>query len=105
MPEEKTEQKKEVKKTRAQKAKEKAKTHAKKFKREFNKAVSTAIMAAFGFLIALVWKDVITEFVDKISENSPVQGKLFSALIVTIICVLGIIILTRVFSEKKVEKK
>ena len=83
--------------------KNKAKSGVKKFHSEFNKAVNTAIMAAFGFLIALVWKDVITEFVNKISAKSPVQGKLFSALIVTIICVLGIMILTKIFSEK--EKK
>ena len=80
--------------------KERAKMHAREFNREFRIAVNTAVMAAFGFLIALVWKDVITEFVDKISSQSPVQGKLFSALIVTLICVLGIIILTRFFAEK-----
>ena len=84
---------------------EKAKVHAKEFNREFKKAVNTAIMAAFGFLIALVWKDVITGFVDKISSKSPVQGQLISALVVTIICVFGIIILTKLFSEKEDEKK
>lgn len=93
----------EQKKSKRQIAREKAKSGVKKFRKEFNKAISTAIMAAFGFLIALVWKDVITEFVNKISEQSPVQGKLFSALIVTIICVLGIMILTKIFSEKKVD--
>ncbi len=85
--------------------KERAKRHAKEFNREFKKAMNTAIMAAFGFLIALVWKDVITEFVDKISSKAPIQGKLFSALIVTLICVTGILILSRVFSEKENEKK
>ena len=81
--------------------KEKARKHAKEFNKEFRKAINTAIMAAFGFLIALVWKDVITEFVDGISQKSPVQGKLFSALLVTIICVFGILIVTKVFSEKQ----
>lgn len=95
----------EIKKSRSQIARDKAKVGVKKFKSEFRKAVNTAIMAAFGFLIALVWKDVITEFVDKISEQSPVQGKLFSALIVTIICVLGIMLLTKVFAEKKEDEK
>jgi len=85
--------------------KEKAKKHAREFNSELKKAMNTAIMAAFGFLVALVWKDVITEFVDKISKNSPVQGKLFSAIIVTLICVMGILILTKIFSEKKDETK
>lgn len=82
-------------------AKEKAKQHMRSFKKEFTRAINTAIMATFGFLIALVWKDVITEFVNKISSKSPVQGKLVSALIVTIICVIGIMILSRIFSGKE----
>ncbi len=85
--------------------KEIARERLRRFHREFNKATTTAIMAAFGFLVALVWKDVITEFVDNISEKSPIQGKLISALIVTIICVLGIMIVTKIFSEKKEDEK
>jgi hypothetical protein len=85
--------------------KEKAKEHAKEFNREFKREMNTAIMAAFGFLIALVWKDVITEFVDKISRQSPIQGKFFSALIVTLICVLGILILSKLLKEKEDGKK
>lgn len=83
--------KKEKRKTRVQRAKE----HAKKFNRELKKALNTAFLAAFGFLIALVWRDLIQSWVDKISETSPVQGQLVSALIVTVICVLGILIVTR----------
>ena len=75
----------------------KARESAKHIKNEFNKAVNTAILAAFGFLVALVWKDVITEFVDKLASLSPVQGKIISAGIITIICVFGIIIITRLF--------
>jgi hypothetical protein len=51
--------------------------------------------------MALVWKDVITEFVNNLTNHSPVQGKLISAILVTIICVLGILILTKIFSEKE----
>jgi len=69
-------------------------------KRELKKSILSAVVAAFGFLIALSWRDVITEYVDKISSLSPVQGKLISAVIITFICVLGIIIMTRFFSEK-----
>jgi hypothetical protein len=81
----------------AKKARQKIKT----FHREFNKAILTAMVAAFGFLMALVWKDVITEFVNNLTNHSPVQGKLISAILVTIICVLGILILTKIFSEKE----
>ena len=98
-------EKKEVKKSRIQTAKEKAKAQAVKLKKEVKKAMSAAILAAFGFLMALVWRDVITEWVNKISEQSPVQGKLISALIVTLICVLGILIFTRLLREKEEEKK
>ena len=57
-------------------------------------------MAAFGFLIALVWKDVITEWVNNLSSKSPVQG-LISALMTTLICVVGIMIVTKLFGDKE----
>ncbi len=39
---------------------------AKKLEREFKKNITTAILAAFAFIIALVWRDAIQETVDKI---------------------------------------
>ena len=90
-------QAKEVPKTR----REKVKAQASRFRNEFKKAMLTAITAAFGFLIALVWRDVITEYVNIVAENSPVQGKLVSALIVTIICVIGIVLLSYLTAEKQ----
>jgi len=96
------EQKEEIKKlTKSEIAKNKINS----FRRELRKALNTAIIAAFGFLMALVWRDVITEWVNKISEASPVQGKLISALITTLICVLGILIVTKFLSEVPIEKK
>ena len=88
---------KEKAKIQAQRAKEKAKN----FNREVKKALYTAFLAAFGFLIALVWRDVIQSWVDKISSTSPVQGQLVSATIVTIICVVGILIVTKCLKEKE----
>jgi hypothetical protein len=85
--------------------KQKTLQRLKRFNRELKKEMNTAILAAFGFLIALVWKDAITEFVDKISSKSPFQGKLFSALIVTFICVIGIMIISRFLSVKDDEPK
>lgn len=79
---------------------ERAKKTAREFKDEFNKAIKTAFIAAFGFLIALVWRDLITEYLSKISTLSPVQGKLITAGIITLVCVLGIFIFTKLFPEK-----
>jgi len=78
----------------------KARAKAQTFKKEMKKAMNTAIIAAFGFVIALVWKDVITEWVATIIKSSPLGGKLIEALIVTLIAVIGIIIVTKIFSEK-----
>ncbi len=88
---------KEKAKAQAQRAKEKAK----RFNREVKKALYTAFLAAFGFLIALVWRDVIQSWIEKISATSPLQGQLVSALIVTIICVAGILIVTKLLLVKE----
>jgi len=87
--------------TRKQKLKLKAKKSALKFKREFKKSTTTAIVAAFGFLIALTWRDVISEWVTKISSASPLQSNLISAVIITIISVIGILIISRLNNEEK----
>lgn len=79
----------------------KTKKHREELKSEFRKTTSTAIVAAFGLLIALAWKDVITGFVEKITSVSPVQSNLISALIITFIAVLGIWITGRAFREKE----
>lgn len=77
----------------------------KKLRFEMRKAIVTSIVAAFGVLIALVWKDVVKDFVDKvvaaanISESAPYYH-LISAAIITVICVIGIII-TGKFSVKE----
>jgi len=91
----------EEKLTKSQKLKLRAKESAKEFTRELKKAINTSVMAAFGFLIALVWKDVITGYVESISKASPIQGQLFSALLVTIICVVGILITARLTRIKE----
>jgi CDP-diglyceride synthetase len=54
-------------------------------------------------LIALVWKDVITELVNKVSNNATLAGTVVGALIVTVICVLGIMLISRLLKEKEEE--
>ena len=79
----------------------KAKSSARTFKIEFKKSINTAIVAAFGFLIALTWKEVITEWVNITAGISPIQGKLIEAITITIISVLGILIITSILSSEK----
>ena len=85
--------------------KERARKQASNFKKEVKKALLTAFLAAFGFLIALEWREVISQIVQKAESVSPVQGQLISAILVTIIAVLGIILTTRLFKENEEEKK
>ena len=72
----------------------------KKFRKELRKAMHTAIVAAFGFLIALVWRDLIVEYVDDLTSISPIQGRLMTAIFVTILSVIGILIITRITRQK-----
>ena len=88
-----------LKANRAKIAREKAKASALKFRSEFNKALRTALLAAFGFIIALSWREVITEWVSEVVNSSAVKGQLISALIVTLVSVIGIIIVTTFLKE------
>ncbi len=88
----------EKKLTKKERLKLKAKAAAKKLKLELKKSVNTAIAAAFGFLIALSWRDVITGYVSKVENLSPLKGNLISAIIITVISVIGILIVTKIFS-------
>ena len=76
------------------------KERAKKFNNELKKSLNTAIVAAFGFLIALAWRDAITGYVNSLTSMSPLQGNLISAIIITIIGVVGILIVTSLLSKK-----
>jgi hypothetical protein len=98
--EKKIEELKEEKKELAQKLKEKAKESAHRLQKETKKAISTAIIAGFSFLLALAWRDVITEAVEKITSISPLQGKLINAIMITIISASAIAIITVLTSEK-----
>lgn len=80
---------------------EKAKKFEGNFKTEFKNSLKTAIIAAFSLLIALQWKDLITELVNKITSISPVQGTAITTAIITVVCVLGIVLTTEFLSPKK----
>ena len=81
-------------------AKSKAKQTIKTIKSETKKQIIIAFTAAFGFLIALVWRDVIKSYVDKIISQLTVSGPeslimLYTAIITTILAVIGIIVINK----------
>ncbi len=69
-------------------------------KSEFRKQLSTALIAAFGLVIALSWQAVIKKFIDTIPTqtqtlaNYPYLADLYAALIITFLCALGILIIS-----------
>jgi hypothetical protein len=72
-----------------------------KFKNEFSKSLNTAIVAAFGFLIALAWRDVISEWISAITSVNPVKGKLIEAIIITMLAVIGILLISKLIPKKE----
>ena len=67
---------------------------------EFRTQTAAAIIAAFGFLIALVWKDLIVLIVEQLAlaqvfVKYPYLAQFVSTIIVTAVCVIGIIIISR----------
>lgn len=94
-PEERKEVRKEVKRI----AHETAIKNASALKSEYKKQVSTAIITAFGLVIALVWKDVITALMPSITtpgflSEFPLLSALYTALVVTALAVVGILIIS-----------
>ena len=72
----------------------------KELKNETKRHVVTAIVAAFGFIIALVWRDTIKEYVGIFMVKLSISGpsaliSFYTALITTLVAVIGIIIITR----------
>ena len=59
------------------------------FSNEFKKQTILAISAAFGFLIALVWRDYLMSII------KTEQLTLLSVVIITAMCVLGLIIISK----------
>lgn len=73
---------------------ERTKVRFSKFHGEVRKSILTAVVAAFSFLIALSWKELISEWIGLLAMMSPVQGKLVEVGIITVISVVGILLVT-----------
>ena len=92
-----TEVEKEVKKRLSQKFFEKTTI----VRNEFKQQTLTALLAAFGFVIALSWQSVIKKIVDNSIPKSgillyhPYLTDLYTAIIITVVCVIGILLVSR----------
>ena len=67
---------------------------------EAKKIVTTGFITALSLLIALTWKDVINQYIEELAAFSPVRGLFVTATLVTIICVIGILIITSFFKQE-----
>ena len=104
------EERKEVKIEIKKAAQEKIVNQAKAIKNEYKKQVSTAITTAFGLVIALVWKDVVTALIPSIAtpsflEKFPLLISVYSAGIVTVLAVIGIILMSNWGKPKELKEK
>jgi len=93
--------------SRVKKELREVKQTAEKFKKEVRGQIATAITAAFAFTVALFWKDAITAGIDDLLASLGITGtgyiyKIISAIIVTIIAVLGIWYFSK-WSQKETE--
>jgi len=67
---------------------------------EFKKQMLTALIAAFGLVIALSWQEVIKKIIADIPKSGrllyhPYLTELYTALVVTIIGAIAILILSK----------
>ncbi|MAG25065.1 hypothetical protein CMI47_05740 [Candidatus Pacearchaeota archaeon] len=73
---------------------------------QFRDHASTALIAAFGFLIALAWRDLLSKVIKEniaIStlEKVPYIAELWSAFIITLVAILGIALVSRWANKKE----
>ena len=69
---------------------------------EIKKQTLTLMVAALGFVAALVWKDAIKAWLLPLYEDSSgATGLTIAALVVTIVVVVVTIILTKLLGEKE----
>ena len=85
---------------------ERAKKHGGDFQKEFKKHIIVAITAALGFLIALSWREPISELTSMIIVSLGIGAeailyKFLSALVITIVAVLALILVSKWASDKE----
>ena len=75
---------------------------------EVKSTIATAIAAAFGFIIALIWRDIIVGLFNlaglKINEITNATGAItatVSGIIITVVCIFGILYISKWGGVKK----
>ncbi|VVB60775.1 Uncharacterised protein [uncultured archaeon] len=70
--------------------------------KEIKSTIAVAIAAAFGFIIALIWKDIIVGLMNmtpfKVTAPTDMTSAaiaVISAIVITVICVLGIVYISK----------
>jgi len=70
--------------------------------KEIKNTIAVAIAAAFGFIIALIWKDIIVGLMNMTpfkvtAPTDPTSAvvAIVSGIVITVICVLGIIYISK----------
>ncbi len=73
---------------------------------EFRRTFNTTIVGAFSFVAGLLWRDVITAFIELFPQLNGLLGKLVSAVVFTTIIVAVIMVINSKTSklEMKLEK-
>ena len=71
----------------------------KKFREEMKKTIEASLVAAFGLVTGLAWKDVIDSYMSQVL--SPSQSKLVTAIIITAVSVVAIMVITKILSSGK----
>lgn len=84
---------------------DKAAEKAKDFAAQVKDKISLAIGAAFGLVIALAWNSAIQEGIDSLIASLGIVGtayvyKIITAVIVTVIAVIGIILISKWAGKK-----
>lgn len=72
------------------------------------KDITGPIVASFGFIVALIWRDAIQSVINEILDRMGINNNLYiyqiiSAVIVTIIVIFIMLVVIK-FREKKIDK-
>ena len=69
--------------------------------------IATAIAAAFGFVIALIWKEIIVGLfalagltINEIGDATSAVIAIIAGILTTVVCVIGIMYITKWGGEK-----
>ena len=74
--------------------------------KETAKHITTAITAAFAFVIALTWKDVIRKTINSVVAKMGISESVYFyeyiiAIIITGVCVIGIMVASKYGAKKE----